>query len=44
VDRRDAHEILRTSRASGEVTDVDAEVLAHYIDHGYVVFPKVTRR
>ena len=44
VDRRDAHEILRTRRASGEVTEADAEVLAHYIDHGYVVFPKVTRR
>jgi ectoine hydroxylase-related dioxygenase (phytanoyl-CoA dioxygenase family) len=42
VDRRDAHEILRTRRASGEVTDADAEVLAHYIDHGYVVFPKAT--
>ena len=42
VDRRDAHEILRTRRAGGEVTDADAEVLAHYIDHGYVVFPKAT--
>jgi hypothetical protein len=40
VDRRDAHEILQARRARGEVTDADAEVLAHYIDHGYVVFPK----
>jgi ectoine hydroxylase-related dioxygenase (phytanoyl-CoA dioxygenase family) len=42
VDRRDAHEILRTRRTSGDVTDADADVLAHYIDHGYVVFPKAT--
>jgi len=42
VDRRDAHDILEGRRARGEITDADAEVLAHYIDHGYVVFPKAT--
>ena len=42
VDRRDAHRILEARLARGEVTDADAEVLAHYIDHGYVVFPKAT--
>ena len=42
VDRRDAHDILEDRRAKGEITDAEAEVLAHYIDHGYVVFPKAT--
>jgi phytanoyl-CoA hydroxylase len=42
VDRRDAHEILEARLASSDVTDADAEVLAHYIDYGYVVFPKAT--
>src|ERR1700733_428476 len=42
VDRRDAHDILGGRRARGEITDADAEVLAHYIDHGFVVFPKAT--
>jgi len=42
VDRRDAHEILGARLARGEVTDADANVLAHYIDHGYVVFPRAT--
>lgn len=40
VDRRDAHDILERRRASGDVTDADADVLKHYIDHGYVVFPR----
>jgi phytanoyl-CoA hydroxylase len=40
VDRRDAPDILEGRRARGEISDADAEVLAHYIDHGYVVFPK----
>jgi phytanoyl-CoA hydroxylase len=42
VDRRDAHEILDARLARGEVTGADAEVLAHYIDYGYVVFPQAT--
>jgi phytanoyl-CoA hydroxylase len=42
VDRRDAHDILEARLASEEVTEADAEILAHYIDYGYVVFPKVT--
>jgi ectoine hydroxylase-related dioxygenase (phytanoyl-CoA dioxygenase family) len=42
VDRRDAHDILEARRAKGELTDADAEALAHYIEHGYVVFPKAT--
>ena len=42
VDRRDAHDILEGRRARGEISDADAEVLAHYIDNGYVVFPKAT--
>src|SRR6516165_2532159 len=42
VDRRDAHDVLEGKRSRGEVTDDDAEVLAKYIDDGYVVFPKAT--
>ena len=42
IDRRDAHEVLEGRRARGEVTDADAELLAHYIDHGYVVLKKAT--
>jgi ectoine hydroxylase-related dioxygenase (phytanoyl-CoA dioxygenase family) len=40
VDRRDAHEILDARLARDEVTEAEAEVLAHYIDWGYVVFPR----
>jgi ectoine hydroxylase-related dioxygenase (phytanoyl-CoA dioxygenase family) len=40
VDRRDAHDVLEAKRSRGEVSDADAKMLAHYIDHGYVVFPK----
>jgi phytanoyl-CoA hydroxylase len=40
VDRSDAHELLAARLARGEVTEVEGEALAHYIDHGYVVFPK----
>jgi ectoine hydroxylase-related dioxygenase (phytanoyl-CoA dioxygenase family) len=42
VDRRDAHDILEGRQARGEVSDADAEVLGHYIEHGYVVFEKAT--
>lgn len=42
TDRRDAHDILQARLARSEVTEADAETLAHYIDHGYVVFPKAT--
>jgi ectoine hydroxylase-related dioxygenase (phytanoyl-CoA dioxygenase family) len=42
VDRRDAHELLDAKVAGAEVTSEDAKVLAFYIDHGYVVFPKAT--
>lgn len=42
VDRRDAHDVLEARQARGELTDDDAVALAHYIDHGYVVFPKAT--
>lgn len=42
VDRRDAHDVCKARLARGELTDVDAKSLAHYIDHGYVVFPKAT--
>jgi phytanoyl-CoA hydroxylase len=42
TDRRDAHGVLEGRRARGEVSDHDAELLAHYIDHGYVVFKKAT--
>jgi phytanoyl-CoA hydroxylase len=42
VDRKDAHDILAAKRSRGEVTDADAEVLAKYIDDGYVIFPKAT--
>jgi phytanoyl-CoA hydroxylase len=42
TDRRDARDILEGRRARDEITDADADVLAHYIDDGYVVFPKAT--
>ncbi len=42
VDRRDAHEILGARLARGDITEADAKVLAHYIDWGYVAFPKAT--
>jgi ectoine hydroxylase-related dioxygenase (phytanoyl-CoA dioxygenase family) len=42
VDRRDARVLLEAKRSRGEVNDADAEVLAKYIDEGYVVFPKAT--
>ena len=42
INRRDAHEILEARRMRGEVTDADAELLAHYIDNGYVVLKKAT--
>ncbi len=42
VDRKDAHELLDARLARGEVTEDDAKLLAQYIDHGYVVFPKAT--
>ena len=40
VDRRDAHDILEARLVRGDVTNADAEALAQYIDHGYVVFPR----
>jgi hypothetical protein len=40
IDRRDAHEILAGRLERGEVTATEAEALATYIDHGYVIFPK----
>ena len=40
VDRRDAHETLASLQSQGLVTEVEAVGLAHYIDHGYVVFPQ----
>lgn len=42
TDRRDAHDLLQARLDRGEMSPDDAEVLAHYIDHGYVVFPKAT--
>jgi hypothetical protein len=42
VDRRDAHDVLDGKRSRGEVSDEDTEVLAKYIDDGYVIFPKAT--
>jgi phytanoyl-CoA hydroxylase len=42
VDRRDAGDIVAARVEGKEITQADAELLAHYIDHGYVVFPKVT--
>jgi len=41
IDRRDAHELLAGRLSRSEVTAKEAEALAHYIDHGYVIFPKV---
>ena len=40
IDRRDAHELLADRLSRGEVTAMEAEALTHYIDHGYVIFPK----
>lgn len=42
TDRRDAHEVLEGRLVRGEVTDADAELLAHYIDHGYVILEQAT--
>jgi phytanoyl-CoA hydroxylase len=42
TDRSDAHKILADRKARGELTDSEAEAVAHYIDHGYVVFPGAT--
>jgi phytanoyl-CoA hydroxylase len=42
VDRKDAHDILEGKLSRGEVTESDAELLAKYIDDGYVIFPKAT--
>ncbi len=42
IDRRDAHDILADRLARGLVTEADAEILGHYIDHGYVILPKAT--
>lgn len=42
IDRSDAHGILARRLASGRVTEADAEILAHYIDHGYVILPRAT--
>ena len=42
MDRRDAHELLEARQARGEVSAADAEMLAQYIDQGYVVFPHAT--
>ena len=40
VDRSDAHSILRDRQARGIISESEAEPIAHYIDHGYVVFPR----
>ena len=40
VDRSDAHSILRDRQARGIVSESEAEPIAHYIDHGYAVFPR----
>jgi phytanoyl-CoA hydroxylase len=42
TDRRDAHDILEERRKAGLYSDVEAERLAQYIDHGYVIMPGVT--
>ena len=42
TDRRDAHDVLAERRKAGWYDDVEADRLAHYIDHGYVVLPGVT--
>jgi phytanoyl-CoA hydroxylase len=39
TDRKDAHKVLEERRTRGEITGSEAESLAYYIDHGYVVFP-----
>ena len=42
TDRRDAHEILAQRTKEGRYGDVEAERLAYYIDHGYVILPQAT--
>ena len=42
TDRRDAHQILTERHQSGRYSDLEAEHLAHYIDHGYVILPGAT--
>ena len=40
TDRSDAHSILRDRQKRGLITESEAEPIAHYIDNGYVVFPR----
>ena len=44
TDRRDAHDLLEARRAANAYNDADVELLAHYIDHGYVILKKVADR
>jgi ectoine hydroxylase-related dioxygenase (phytanoyl-CoA dioxygenase family) len=38
TDRRDAHALLAQKVQRGEVTQEDADAIAQFIDHGYVIF------
>jgi len=40
VDRSDAHSILLDRQGRGIISATEAEPIAHYIDHGYAVFPR----
>jgi Phytanoyl-CoA dioxygenase (PhyH) len=40
TDRRDAHQILTERKQTGRYSDVQADRLAQYIDHGYVIMPR----
>ncbi len=40
TDRSDAHSILRDRQKRGIISESEAESIGHYIDHGYVIFPR----
>jgi len=42
TDRSDAHELLAERKKAGWYDDAEAERLAYYIDHGYVILPGAT--
>jgi ectoine hydroxylase-related dioxygenase (phytanoyl-CoA dioxygenase family) len=42
TDRCDAHDLLEARRAAKAYSDADVALLAHYIDHGYVILENAT--
>jgi phytanoyl-CoA hydroxylase len=42
TDRSDAHQILENRSARGALTDSESAAIAHYIDYGYVIYPRAS--